>query len=661
MSVKAFAVVQSDLPCAKITKAKSVTVTDMKDEKTFGFDAAFNTNELELFYKSHLTGIVHDALSGYNVNITCCGIAGTGSGQLLHGAGFTAQDGVVPMVIRDLFHKTNNTQYLISASMLQIDGGGGLTDILNPHSRKIRVRKSSKLGCVVDNLTAYVVSSADQACRLYSEGHKTESGLKTRHRDVVFTLTVSQKQQDPATSGMLSRITFLDLVGHEAEPENTGVKALLKSMTKGKPRDPECVPHMIIGEAISRSKAIIIGCCAGQETQPSNAMKLFEFVKMSSGMRTSPHKNNADISKPLAQVRKDIKAIRETVMQQSVPDKKSVDRLESLIAELNDLKTTSWDRRIAVSNLCTDERKSNLSDRGLLWVLQSTDSSNQNDIKALQERISEMSSKVKEQKQSAEKIKEDLRKELDSYTASVSSGKSDDQTKARVGRIQSMKETYKTESDSLTKSRDNLKQAKEQLRKLKEAGLNTASFNFEMTAKKLEEDRNRMKKENEQIVNDEVEKMKIEAAHEKAVLEMTSSSGGLRLDEEAQLKQSIELATLKLEKSTITTQLDVLRKEKRLIEDHVNLLIEKHTKQTQIQQLQNLQTFRAYREVFEEFKVDLENRWRGLLDDAIQDAVFLNSRNSELMQKNEQLNLEVKQLKDALSLSGTPTSGKVST
>lgn len=47
-------------------------------------------------------------------------------------------------------------------------------------------------------------------------------------------------------------------------------------------------------------------------------------------------------------------------------------------------------------------------------------------------------------------------------------GKSNDQTKVRVGRIQSMKEKYKTESDAFSKSRDNLKQAKEQLRKLKE-------------------------------------------------------------------------------------------------------------------------------------------------------------------------------------------------
>lgn len=37
--------------------------------------------------------------------------------------------------------------------------------------------------------------------------------------------------------------------------------------------------------------------------------------------------------------------------------------------------------------------------------------------------------------------------------------------------------------------------------------------------------------------------------------------------------------------------------------------------------------------------MDLDNRWRGLLDDAIQDAVFLNSRNNELTQDNERLKL----------------------
>lgn len=49
------------------------------------------------------------------------------------------------------------------------------------------------------------------------------------------------------------------------------------------------------------------------------------------------------------------------------------------------------------------------------------------------------------------------------------------------------------------------------------------------------------------------------------------------------------------------------------------------------------QTFRNYREVFEEQKVALEQRYRSLLEDAVQDAIFLSSRNSDLELENQGL------------------------
>ena len=41
--------------------------------------------------------------------------------------------------------------------------------------------------------------------------------------------------------------------------------------------------------------------------------------------------------------------------------------------------------------------------------------------------------------------------------------------------------------------------------------------------------------------------------------------------------------------------------------------------------------------MFEEQKAVIEQRYRALLEDAVQDAVFLSTRNNELMQENHSL------------------------
>lgn len=61
----------------------------------------------------------------------------------------------------------------------------------------------------------------------------------------------------------------------------------------------------------------------------------------------------------------------------------------------------------------------------------------------------------------------------------------------------------------------------------------------------------------------------------------------------------------------------------------------RHKEELEIQQLQHFQTFRNYREVFEEQKAAIEQRYRTLLEEAIQDAVFLSTRNQELMHENQ--------------------------
>jgi len=50
------------------------------------------------------------------------------------------------------------------------------------------------------------------------------------------------------------------------------------------------------------------------------------------------------------------------------------------------------------------------------------------------------------------------------------------------------------------------------------------------------------------------------------------------------------------------------------------------------------QVFRTYREAFESQKLTIEQRFRGLLEEAIQDAIFLATKNAELVDENRRLN-----------------------
>uniref|UniRef100_H2Z1V8 Uncharacterized protein n=1 Tax=Ciona savignyi TaxID=51511 RepID=H2Z1V8_CIOSA len=166
----------------------------------------------------------------------------------------------------------------------------------------------------------------------------------------------------------------------------------------------------------------------------------------------------------------------------------------------------------------------------------------------------------------------------------------------------------------------------------------------------MRDERDRTRQENAQLIEDELSKMKMEVAQASSELQMKFTSKSLITSEQKVLEDAKELAQLRAEKSVMTSQLEVLKRESVQMEDHMRIILEKHNKQMSIQQLQNMQTFRAYRQVHEDFKVELENRWRNLLDEAIQDAVFLSARNTELKERNAQLSYDLGKIKDDKSL-----------
>ena len=84
-------------------------------------------------------------------------------------------------------------------------------------------------------------------------------------------------------------------------------------------------------------------------------------------------------------------------------------------------------------------------------------------------------------------------------------------------------------------------------------------------------------------------------------------------------------------------QIQSMTEEKKRLKADLEEAYKRHKEELEIQQLQHFQTFRNYREVFEEQKAAIEQRYRTLLEEAIQDAVFLSTRNQELMHENQAL------------------------
>jgi len=321
-----------------------------------------------------------------------------------------------------------------------------------------------------------------------------------------------------------------------------------------------------------------------------------------------------------------------------------IEKMERLIKDLEECKMKSWDQIILSSLQYYHERKMNLRDKGLSWILDSAVVVNPRDIKDQQKKLAELSEMFKEQRINCEQINLELKAEIENYSQIVSTGKSVP-TKV-TSQVQLLKEKARNENDRLVDLRGKMQKCRQEMRLKVEEGLNDVSTGFNIVLAALVDERSQIREENRQIIEDEIARMKLNVEHETNELKFKSQNLEVANDK-------IELLKLQSEKQLLTTKLKIMQLECEKYDEDFRTIVERHAKDVEIQRLQNLQVFRSYRKTCDEYKFEVENRWRVLLDDAIKDAVFLSARNEELTQKNIQLAQENASLKDQISTKGS--------
>uniref|UniRef100_A0A3B4YWV8 Si:dkey-201i24.3 n=1 Tax=Stegastes partitus TaxID=144197 RepID=A0A3B4YWV8_9TELE len=138
---------------------------------------------------------------------------------------------------------------------------------------------------------------------------------------------------------------------------------------------------------------------------------------------------------------------------------------------------------------------------------------------------------------------------------------------------------------------------------------------------KAQEQRRQLKEDHGRLIQEEVEKMERDLAQEQLPTE-----GPQR-----------ELLLLTRERQVLVLRMEALRAEAQQAERDLQDQYHRHQAELHCLREESLQVFRVFRQVSEEQRKISEGRYRSVLLEAVQDAIYLSAQNQQLQADNKQL------------------------
>ncbi|XP_034400077.1 kinesin-like protein KIN-4C [Cyclopterus lumpus] len=394
-----------------------------------------------------------------------------------------------------------------------------------------------------------------------------------------------------------SRLQLFRLAGGAGRTDLRGVSPLVKvvDQTQREATSNDKILPFLLNDALTgNSRTALIYCINPQDDETPSALAL---AQKASGLVTKATVYRWFPRATEQKIRDSIVDQRNIMMSQGGSEVHNTFRLAELTQNLQIVKSQSWEKRREESKKIKGKTQSCRPPNSN--VHSSDDRESTDPMKHLQAQLKqEMEEHIREGKGDVEKVQE------------------------RVGRIQQLRDTLREEtlkSGAATEQSDLCQQS-------------------QLEHSKAQEQRRQLKEDHLRLIQEEVEKMERDLAQEPLLTE-----GPQR-----------ELLVLTRERRVLVLQIEALRAEAQQAEQDLQNQYQHHKTELHCLREESLQVFRVFRQVSEEQRTISESRYRSVLLEAVQDAVYLSAQNQQLQADNKQLRKALGEFKDTLAVRGDP-------
>ncbi|XP_041950615.1 kinesin-like protein KIF3C isoform X1 [Alosa sapidissima] len=213
--------------------------------KSFTFDAVYDASSKQGdLYDETVRPLIDSVLQGFNGTIFAYGQTGTGKTYTMQGQWQDPEKrGIIPNTFEHIFthiSRSQNQQYLVRASYLEIYQEE-IRDLLGKdHSRKLELKENPDSGVYIRDLSSFVTKNVKEIEHVMNVGNQTRSIGFTNMNEhssrshAIFLITVECSQMGPDGQNHIrvGRLNLVDLAGSERQAK-TGVRGeRLKEATK---------------------------------------------------------------------------------------------------------------------------------------------------------------------------------------------------------------------------------------------------------------------------------------------------------------------------------------------------------------------------------------------------------------------------------------------